>query len=128
MQLHEPTVVHLRERVRGPVVLWLVDRASVPSALVVQHLLTTFHRSDAQAIVVETEPLPWPERRVLQRFVEELALTSVWLVADLVPGQVEAFEDRAVVVLRRIPDAGLDMIAAALAELIGIREDSCASA
>ncbi len=127
MERHEPTVAHLRERVPGPVVLWVLDPDEVPTALAVHHLLNTFHRHDARGVFVVHGPTSWATRRALQRYVEELALTTAWLVFDPVPGQLEAFVDRALVVLRSLPAATGAEVAGALADLVAEREAVCAS-
>lgn len=120
-------MAHLRERVPGPVVLWVLDPDEVPTALAVHDLLNTFHRHDARGIFVVQGATSWPTRRALQRYVEVLALTTAWLVFDPVPGQLEAFMDRALVVLRSLPVGSGPEVAAALAELVAEREAACAS-
>ena len=87
------TMRHFAEGVRGPVVLFvgqLLPHKRPDLLLQVAHLLGTYHRPEAQVVVVGAARLP-AYQQALARYQRQLNLANVWITGAVPDEQLAAF-------------------------------------
>jgi hypothetical protein len=123
--VHEPTAKHLREIVKGPVVVWDVPPGHDPArALAIADVLNTWWRTDVFTVVLVSDPDDSELVVALRQFASGLNLTRSWIIGVPQAGQREALAERAVVWLTDVPGpqrSSVASIAEALATMLGER-------
>jgi glycosyltransferase involved in cell wall biosynthesis len=94
---HPPTATHLLNAVRGPVVLFvgqLLPHKRPDYLVEAFYILSTHLLPEAHLIMVGAGRLP-RYRHLLQTFIDELELTTVWLTGHVSDAELAAFYRRA---------------------------------